>query len=166
MLDYAPPLNEDTMFRGRFLPDFLRSYQDHFAWMIREYGRDRFNRVYDWLFNLLSTQMCFGQWIVVEKICPDKQLRPLLYFSLELIYQSDLFSQFHFERCVSAPSSPSSGSSASRVTELRVVMDPPSPAIRAILAPGSVRYPLVDWYSRLRLDPHCDPDIDPEWLGL
>ena len=168
MTDYAPPLNSETMFRGRYLPDFLRTYQDHFAWIIQEYGRERFDRVYDWIFNLLTTQMSFGQWIVVEKICPDPHLRPLLYFVLELIYQSDMLSQFHFERCVTAPSNLSnlSNSSNPKVTELRVIMDPPPPNIRRILAPGSIRYPLVDWYSRLRLDPYCDPDIDPSWLGL
>lgn len=180
MTDYAPPLNSETMFRGRCLPDFLRTYQDHFAWIIQEYGRERFDRVYDWIFNLFTTQMSFGQWIVVEKICPDPHLRPLLYFVLELIYQSDMLSQFHFERCVPAPSnlstsptpsnSPSSPSQPSlatpKVSELRVIMDPPPPNIRRILAPGSIRYPLVDWYSRLRLDPYCDPDIDPSWLGL
>ena len=171
MTDYAPPLNSETMFRGRCLPDFLRTYQDHFAWIIQEYGRERFDRVYDWIFNLLTTQMSFGQWIVVEKICPDPHLRPLLYFVLELIYQSDMLSQFHFERCVTAPSNLSNpsnlaNSSNQKVTELRVIMDPPPHNIRRILAPGSIRYPLVDWYSRLRLDPHCDLEIDPSWLGL
>lgn len=200
MTDYAPPLNSETMFRGRCLPDFLRTYQDHFAWIIQEYGRERFDRVYDWIFNLLTTQMSFGQWIVVEKICPDPHLRPLLYFVLELIYQSDMLSQFHFERCVPAPSLPSDATNGSnlstsptpslralpartegsnspsspsqpslaapKVSELRVIMDPPPPNIRRILAPGSIRYPLVDWYSRLRLDPYCDPEIDPSWLGL
>lgn len=146
-------LEPDTLFRGKYLlPYWLEQFQCETLALIELHGQEKVRKVYDWVFKYMQS-MRWGQWLVVEKIAPDASARRLLYWCMELIYQSDLISQFRVEK--------SDG-------ETRVVSVEPDPERREKFAifMGEDRYLLADWYRRLRDNPQCDSEIRPEWLGL
>ncbi len=91
-------LEPDTLFRGKYLlPYWLEQYQSETLALIELHGQEKVWKVYDWVFRYMQS-MCWGQWLVVEKIAPDSSARRLLYWCMELIYQSDIVSQFRVER--------------------------------------------------------------------
>ena len=149
---YDTPLTERQMFRGKNLPGFLEARQYEFAFLLDTYGREKFDKVYGYFFRKLAS-MQWGQWIVVEKACPKEEDRHLFRFVVELIYQSDILSRFRFEWLEG---------------ETRIHIDPPSEEQQKKWGVflGNRRYLLIDWYGRLRRDPGCNADINPEWLGL
>lgn len=146
-------LEPNTLFRGKFLlSTWLEEYQCETLALIREHGAEKVWKVYDWVFRYMQS-MRWGQWLVVEKIAPDAKARRLLYWCMEVIYQSDLISKFRVEHTEG---------------ETRVVSVEPDPDRKKkhAIFMGADRYLLIDWCGRLRQDPKCDPDINPEWLGL
>ena len=148
-MDYP---NEDNMFRGKNLPQFLRQYREYYALLVGKHGRDKVLKVYTWLFKFLSS-LHWGQWMVLDKVCPDLANRGLFYWCFECIYESDLLSQYEFRRVDG---------------EERIYVVEPSEEqrerLKDFLPDG--QYRLIDWYGRLLSDPRSNPDIRPEWLML
>ena len=144
--------NETNMFRGKCLPQFFQEYQEYYALLVGKHGRDKVYKVYVWLFKFLSS-LQWGQWMVLDKICPDIYNRGLFFWCFECIYESDLLSQFSF-RTVDG--------------ETRIYVLEPTEEQRKELPFmfGERKYRLIDWYSRLLEDPLSNPDIRPEWLML
>lgn len=154
------------MFRGKYLPSFLQHTAPLYASLVSQYGTEKVYRVYDYFFAFMN-RMQWGQWMVVDKVCPDVAMRQLFFWCVECIYQSDFFSQFCFEY------HPLPHDKSCR--EVRIVcVEPTSEQIQRWqwFLPhddnGNLlrRYSLIDWFSRLRSDPSCNPDIDPAWLLL
>lgn len=145
------------MFRGKNLPQFFREYQEYYALLLRKHGQDKVVKVYLWLFRFLSG-MQWGQWMVLEKVCPDPANRGLFYWCFECIYESDLLSQYEFrtERT-------EDGASETRI----YVVEPDADRQERLKDFFSGRrYRLIDWYTRLLADPRSNPDVRSEWLML
>lgn len=148
------------MFRGKYtLPVWLRMSAPLFRRLIEQHGREKVDAVYAFFFKFVQN-MQWGQWMVLDKVCPDEEKRQLFYWVMELIYQSDLLSQFRFEYHP-IPDKP-------ELREVRIVMVAPPERIQQKWAPmlGTNRYLFIDWYGRLCQDPMSHPDIDPAWLML
>lgn len=140
------------MFRGKCLPQFFQEYQEYYALLVGKHGRDKVHKVYAWLFKFLSS-LQWGQWMVLDKICPDIDNRGLFFWCFECIYESDLLSQFEFR----------SVDGEARIYVLEPT-DEQKERWKALLSARS--YSLIDWYSRLIENPRSNPDIRPEWLML
>lgn len=144
--------NEKNMFRGKNLPQFIRDNREYYAVLMRLHGREKIAKVYGWLFRFLSS-LQWGQWIVLDKVCPDLANRGLFYWCFEFIYESDLLSQYEF-RTVDG--------------ETRIYVVEPTEEQQRRFADfySGRRYRLIDWYSRLLADPRSNPDVRAEWLML
>lgn len=92
------PILPRDMFRGKVVmwEDWFAQWRTEYEYLIKQHGYDKFRKVYDYFFRLLSG-MKFGQWINVKKTCPDSQQLPLFHFVLEMIYQGDLFSSYTYD---------------------------------------------------------------------
>lgn len=148
------------MFRGKYiLPVWLRKTAPIYRKLIEQFGREKVDAVYAFFFKFVSN-MKWGQWMVLDKVCPDLEKRQLFYWVMELIYQSDLLSQFRFEYHP-IPDKPD-------LREVRIVIVAPPDELQKKWEPflGKDRYLYIDWYGRFRCDPSCNPDINPEWLLL
>jgi len=148
-------LEPDTMFRGKQILEYwLERYQCETMAMLDIHGREKFEKVYYWLLRYLSG-MKWGQWMVVNKIAPDPQARRLFYYCFELIYQSDLLSQFCFEK---------------HDDELRICMVEPTEEEKKKKGVfyGNRTYLLIDWYTRIKLaqGTNLATDIDPALFGF
>lgn len=159
-------MSPENMFRGKHLPSFLEQQAPLYRQLVEQHGLEKVVKVYDYFFAFMS-RMIWGQWMVLDKVCPDVQMRQLFYWVVECIYQSDLISQFCFEYH-DLPSDPSR-------REVRIVcVEPTADQLkrwRPFLPMMSTdqfsrRYSLIDWYGRLRQDPKSLPDVDPSWLML
>lgn len=150
--------DERNMFRGKNLPLFLRTYQEYYALLLGKHGRGKVRTVYNWLFRFLQ-QMQWGQWMVLEKVCPKAENRGLFYWCFEMIYQSDLLSQYEFR---------TERTEDGGYIETRIyVVEPDADRQERLKGVFSGRhYRLVDWYNRLLDDPRSNPDVRPEWLML
>lgn len=144
--------NERNMFRGKNLPQFFKEYQEYYALLVTKHGLEKIQKVYAWLFKFLSA-MQWGQWMVLDKMCPDIDNRGLFFWCFECIYESDLFSQYEFR-------------TVDDETRIYVVepTDEQKEKWKDFL--GDRRYRLIDWYERLQQNPKSNPDIRPEWLML
>lgn len=146
-------LEPNTLFQGKYLlPYWLKQYQCETLALIEQHGQEKVWKVYDWVFKYMQS-MHWGQWLVIEKIAPDPTAQRLLYWCMELIYQSDLISQFRVER---------------KDGETRVVSVEPDQEHkkRYSVFIGQGKYLLVDWFGRLRQDPKSNREVQPEWIGL
>lgn len=155
------------MFRGKYLPSFFERFAPAYKRIIEQHGIEKVYKVYDYFFAFMS-RMQWGQWMVVDKVCPDVSMRQLFYWVVECIYESDLISQFRFAWKEDTPN-------ASLVIEC---VAPTAEQMKrwqyvlpSVTAPdGKVqflrRYSLIDWFSRLRQDPKCMPEVNPAWLLL
>lgn len=148
-------LEPETMFRGKQILEYwLERYQCETMSILNIYGREKFEKVYYWLLRYLSG-MKWGQWMVVNKIAPDPQARRLFYYCMELIYQSDLLSQFCFEK---------------NDSELRIYMVEPTEDEKKKkgIFYGNRTYLLIDWYTRIKLaqETNLETDIDPSLFGF
>ena len=151
------------MFRGKYLPGFLERYAPLYRELVEQHGLEKVVRVYDYFFAFMS-RMTWGQWMVVEKVCPDVGMRQLLFWVVECVYESDLVSQFRFAW-------KPSGKDSTLVIEC---VAPDADEIQRWQwwlprnADGTLtqRYSLIDWYGRLRQDPKALPEVDPAWLLL
>lgn len=155
-------LGTDNMFRGKYLPGFFEQYAPLYRWLVQEHGQEKVWQVYDYFFGFVS-KLQWGQWMVLDKVCPKVEMRQLFYWVMECIYQSDLCSQMRWEWA--APSGKPSGTVAD---ELRIVVVEPPAELMKKWEPflGQRRYLYIDWFGRLRRDPGCNADIKPEWLML
>lgn len=151
-------LTRDDMFRGKNLPQWLKLYQDDFDNIILVYGRDKFEKVYNWVFRELG-KLQWGQWWVVGKICPKEEDLHLFYFCIEMIYQSSLLCSLRFEDVKSDDG---------KIKETRIVVDAPPETIQktASIFFSGRKYLLVDWYNKIKYSPDCCPDIDPQLFGF
>lgn len=156
--NFARPMDESIMFSGKYIggDGFIEVFRDEYLRLIKLFGREKFDKVYDWTFKLLSG-MSWEQWIVVERVCPDVSQLPLFYFCVEMVYQSDLFSQFCFKHV--------EGSDGK--TETRIVMLPPLDVHRerCSIFLGHNRYRLIDAYARLRATDRFRMDYLQEFVG-
>lgn len=145
-------LGPENMFRGKCLPLFFEEYAALYRYFIEEYGSAKVYQVYDYFFGFVS-KLQWGQWMVLEKVCPKVEMRQLFYWVMECIYQSDLCSQMRFEI---------------RGTETCLVVVAPTESQQKRWQPflGKYRYLYIDWFGRLRRYPGCNADIKPEWLML
>ena len=148
------------MFRGKMLPDFLRDYAELYAALKEWHGIEQVKKVYDYFYAFVN-RMGYGQWMVLQKVCPrledyeqNRRKRLLFYWVLELLYQGDMFLNLRWE-FVPMPDKPDE-------QEVRIVRDAPSEAVMQTIGKPSI----VDWYHRLLDNPDSNPDIDPAWLGL
>lgn len=157
-------LGIDTMFRGKFLPSFIEQSAPLYRRLIEQHGVEKVYKVYDYFFAFVS-RMKWGQWMVLTRVCPDRDARQLFYWVMECIYQSDLCSQMRWEW---AKIEPSKKVSDGPQEELRLVIVEPTPEQKQRLGlfMGDNCYLYIDWFGRLRTDPNCHPDINPEWLML
>lgn len=154
-------LGPSRMFRGKYtLPVWLRRTAPLYRQLVEQFGREQISKVYDYFFAFVS-RMQWGQWMVLDKVCPDLDKRQLFYWVIELIYQSDLLSQFRFEF------HPIPGNDERQ--EVRIVVVPPPDRLKEQWAPflgSDSRYIYIDWYNRLLRDPRSNPDVNPAWLML
>lgn len=162
-------MGPQSMFRGKYLPDFFQQNAPLYSRLVERHGKEKVYKVYDYFFDFMS-RMCWGQWMVVDRVCPDVSMRQLFYWVVECIYQSDLFSQFRF---VWRPAQQNENSSLNEVLCIECVAPTQEQMQRwqwflPKADDGTLlqRYSLIDWFGRLRQDPKCDPDIDPSWLML
>ena len=143
-------LTRDVMFDGKNLVAFWEQYRYFYKFLIERYGIEKMLKVYNWTFRMLQN-MEFGQWAILDKICPDKDNRFLLYFCLEHIYQSDMLSQFAWEE------------------DKLVCVEPTKKQrkrCREFYSADGRHYILNDWFNRLLRCPDCFPGIKPEWITL
>lgn len=149
-------LGPDNMFRGKYLPGFFEQYATLYRWLVQEHGQEKVWQVYDYFFGFVS-KLQWGQWMVLEKVCPKVEMRQLFYWVMECIYQSDLCSQMRWK-----------WEPVGDKDELRIVVVSPTPEQLKKWRPfvGQNRYLYIDWFGRLRRDPGCNADIKPEWLML
>ncbi len=152
-------LTEKNMFRGKNLMQFFKTYQDYYALLLEIHGEEKIIQVYKWMFRFLS-QMQWGQWLVVQKICPKREMRGLFYWSLECIYQSDLLSQMEFDKI------DSQDGNRQLIVRLLEPTDEQKEQWRAFLPAEKRSYNFIDWYSRLLENPQSHPDFNPDWLQL
>lgn len=155
MIDCAPVLYPGTMFQGKYLivADYFRLYQRMFSGLVADWGREKVDQYYDWLFIQLS-RMKWGQWFSVSKFAPQQRMLTLFYWAIETIYQSDPWSQFEF-RTVN--------------DDLRVYVVEPSTRQKQNndFAYGRGKYNLFDLYGYLRVaNDDYRPDIRRRWLLL
>ena len=153
-------LGPSRMFRGKYtLPVWLRKSAPLYRQLIEQHGREKVDAVYTFFFKFVSN-MKWGQWMVLDKVCPKVEDRQLFYWVMEMIYQSDLCSQMRFEYR-DIPDKP-------ELREVRIVVVAPPDELKKKWEPflGKDRYLYIDWYHRLCRDPDCDPDFKPEWLML
>lgn len=149
-----------NMFRGKMLPDFLRDYAELYAALKEWHGLEQVKKVYDYFYSFVN-RMGYGQWMVLQKVCPQvdgyeqtRRKRLLFYWVMELLYQGDLFLQLRWE-FVPLPDKPDE-------QECRIVRVAPSEDMVKTFGKPTI----IDWYNRLLDNPEYDPDIDPAWLGL
>lgn len=155
MIENAPSLCPELMFQGKYLvrADYFQMYAPMFRCVVADWGREKVDKYYDWLFVQLN-RMSWGQWFSVSKFAPELRMRPLFYWAMETIYQSDPWSQFEF-RTVDG--------------DERVYVVEPTPVIkqRCDFALGRGKYNLYNLYGELRTAPptFC-PEISRAWLML
>lgn len=145
-------LSPDDMFRGKNLPLFLERYQDDLHDILSVHGQEKFERVYNWVFREIG-KLQWGQWWVLDKVCPKEEDRHLFFYILELIYQSTLLCRLRFERVDDV---------------VRIHVDAPSEIQQERLGIffADRKYVYVDWYNRYKYDPLSYRHIKPEWFGL
>lgn len=159
-----------TMFRGRHLPTFFERTAPVYRELVERHGVEKVCKVYDYFFSFMSN-MRWGQYMVVGKVCPDVSMRKLFYWVVECIYQSDLISMFRF---VWKPPFTSDASAATVHSLCIECVEPTTDQTQHWQwflphdADGNLRrtYSLIDWFGRLRRDPKSLPEVDPEWLML
>lgn len=157
---YDQVLGPDTMFRGKNLLLFLEQQAPLFRRLVEQYGIEKVNKVYDYFF-AFTARLKWGQWMVLSKVCPDRGQRMLFFWAMEMIYQSDLLSQFRFDY-VSLDRSRQ---------EVRLLIVPPVESVRQqwidLGLVANDHYKLYDWYGNYRLNQDINPPgIDPVWLML
>lgn len=153
-------LGPSRMFRGKYtLPVWLSKSAPLYRQLIEQHGREKVDAVYAFFFKFVQ-RMKWGQWMVLDKVCPDLEKRQLFYWVMEMIYQSDLLSKFRFEY--------HHIHDKQELREVRIVLVAPTDEQKKKWQPmlGQNTYLFIDWYRRLCRDPKCDPDINPEWLML
>lgn len=155
------------MLRGKYLPGFFEQYAPLYRWLVQEHGQEKVWQVYDYFFGFVS-KLQWGQWMVLEKVCPKVEMRQLFYWVMECIYQSDLCSQMRWEWADAPREKASETGAGEPKQELRLVVVPPTPEQMKRWEPflGQRRYLYIDWFGRLRRDPGCNADVKPEWLML
>lgn len=153
-----PLIGEGYMFHGKNMPLFLRRYEGLYREMVEIHGIEKVRKTYYYFFNLCQ-KMQWGQWFVLNKMCSKPHDRLLLFWVMEMIYQSDLLSDFRFEHHPTDDKA---------VDEVRIVVVAPSEERlkrQSVFFVGR-HYVLNDWYGRLLYDPKSNPDVRPEWLML